>query len=351
MSARLLPHAQAVLWLNEGETVPAVAVRLRVTRQAVYTWLAHFPRRRPLAMAARLMPGPRSGRPRCVWLLRTWWTGNMALSHTKRLIHANSDGALMNKHTRKFVGKVIPYLPTCLLVPLLRRSPSLATSVQRRETILWSKYLGDLRVLIDLGNVIEASLLSGTYDTELARVFDQFVKPGHCCIDVGANVGAVTLHLAKLVGPQGHVVAVEPGPPYFERLGHNLELNPKIGDRVTPVKVGLADAPGTLHWQADPDAPYNAWMFDVKPWEAAGLGTPIPVETLDGLVERLCLPKVDFIKIDVETMELEVLRGGRRTLQGFRPVVLFETMEWARAYRQQVSGINLMPGHIFRGDE
>jgi hypothetical protein len=75
--------------------------------------------------------------------------------------------------------------------------------------------------------------------------------------------------------------------------------------------------------------------------EAAGLGTPTPVETLDGLVERLCLPKVDFIKIDVETMELEVLRGGRRTLQGFRPVVLFETMEWARAYRQQVSGINV----------
>jgi FkbM family methyltransferase len=247
----------------------------------------------------------------------------------------------MRKFVGKLIRKLIPHLPTRLLVLLLRRSPSLATSVRRRETIIWSKYLGDLRVLVDLGNVIEASLLSGTYDTELARGFDHFVKPGHCCIDVGANVGAVTLHLAKLVGSQGQVVAVEPGPPYFERLGHNLELNPKIGDRVTPVKVGLADAPGTLHWQADPNAPDNAWMFDVKPWEAAGPGTPIPVETLDGLVERLRLPKVDFIKIDVESMELEVLRGGRRTLQGFRPVVLFETMEWARAYRRQVSGIDV----------
>src|SRR5215471_6111379 len=108
----------------------------------------------------------------------------------------------MNQQMRKFVGKVIPYVPKCLLVPLLRRSSSLASSVRRTQTILWSKYLGDLRVLIDLGNVIEASLLSGTYDTELARVFSRFVKPGNCCIDVGANVGAVTLHVAKLVGPQ-----------------------------------------------------------------------------------------------------------------------------------------------------
>jgi len=247
----------------------------------------------------------------------------------------------MNQHIRKYVGKVIAYLPTCLLVPILRRRPSLASSIRRTQTILWSKYVGDLRVLIDLGNVIEASLLSGTYDTELARVFSQFVKPGNCCIDVGANVGMLTLHLAKLTGPQGHVVAVEPGPPYFERLVHNLELNPKISDHVTPVKIGLADAPGTLRWQADPDAPYNAWMFDVKPWECADPGTLIPVETLDGLVDRLRLSKVDFIKIDVETMELEVLRGGWRTLRYFRPIVLFETMEWARVYRQQVSGIDV----------
>src|SRR5262249_24992267 len=148
----------------------------------------------------------------------------------------------MRRFASKLARAVVPYLPTRLLVPVLRRYPALATLVRRRETIVWPKYLGDLSVQVDLGNVIEASLLSGTYDKDLERVFARFVRPGHCCIDVGANVGAVTLHLAKLAGPQGRVVAVEPGPPYFERLARNLELNPTIRERVAPVHAGLGEA-------------------------------------------------------------------------------------------------------------
>lgn len=64
--AHMLRRAQALLWLDEGETVPEVAARLRVTRQAVYKWVACFQTRRALEMAARLGPGKRSGRPRTV---------------------------------------------------------------------------------------------------------------------------------------------------------------------------------------------------------------------------------------------------------------------------------------------
>jgi transposase len=64
--AQLLRRAQALLWLDEGETVTEVATRLRVTRQAVYKWVGHFQRHSPLDIAARLAPGQRSGRPRTV---------------------------------------------------------------------------------------------------------------------------------------------------------------------------------------------------------------------------------------------------------------------------------------------
>jgi transposase len=64
--AQLLRRAQALLWLDEGETVAEVAARLRVTRQAVYKWVVHFQRRSTLDMATRLAPGKRSGRPRTV---------------------------------------------------------------------------------------------------------------------------------------------------------------------------------------------------------------------------------------------------------------------------------------------
>jgi transposase len=64
--AQLLRRAQALLWLDEGETVPEVAARLRVTRQAIYTGVTHFRMRRSLEIAARLAPGQRTGRPRTV---------------------------------------------------------------------------------------------------------------------------------------------------------------------------------------------------------------------------------------------------------------------------------------------
>jgi transposase len=64
--AQLLRRAQALLWLDEGETVAEVATRLRVTRQAVYTWVGRFRRHRTLDITARLAPGQRSGRPRTV---------------------------------------------------------------------------------------------------------------------------------------------------------------------------------------------------------------------------------------------------------------------------------------------
>jgi transposase len=64
--AHILRRAQALLWLDEGETVPEVAARLRVTRQAVYKWVARFQTHSALDMAARLGPGKRSGRPRTV---------------------------------------------------------------------------------------------------------------------------------------------------------------------------------------------------------------------------------------------------------------------------------------------
>ena len=64
--AQLLRRAQALLWLDEGETVTEVAARLRVTRQAVYKWVGHCQRHSTLDITTRLAPGKRSGRPRTV---------------------------------------------------------------------------------------------------------------------------------------------------------------------------------------------------------------------------------------------------------------------------------------------
>ena len=64
--AMALRRTQALLWLDGGESVQQVADRLRVSRQAVYTWLAHFQARQAFALQTRVAPGRHSGRPRTV---------------------------------------------------------------------------------------------------------------------------------------------------------------------------------------------------------------------------------------------------------------------------------------------
>lgn len=246
----------------------------------------------------------------------------------------------MKRLIGRLVRAVVPRLPNRLLIPLLRRHPYMAGYVRPGRAVVFSKYVGDLSVHVDLSNAIEAGMLNGSYEPELSRAFVRFVKPGGTCIDVGANVGAATLYLAKLVGPGGRVVAVEPGPPYCERLRRNIDLNPQLRDRIALVNGGVGAEPGTLRWQADPNAPYNAVLLDQKPWASDGTEVSVPVETLDHLVARLGLARVDFIKMDVESMELEVFRGARETLRVLRPAVVFESMEWARDYRRKVSGID-----------
>jgi transposase len=64
--ARQLRRAQALLWLDEGESVAEIADRLRLSRQVIYTWVSQFHARQGVDIAARVAPGARSGRPRTV---------------------------------------------------------------------------------------------------------------------------------------------------------------------------------------------------------------------------------------------------------------------------------------------
>jgi FkbM family methyltransferase len=228
------------------------------------------------------------------------------------------------------------YLPNSLLIKILKERPQLIHSLPEGFRVQGPFYLDDIWINVQRGNVIEEAMITGTYDPDTSRIIRHFVKPGNICIDVGANVGALTMLMAKLIGKSGHVFAFEPGPPYLKTLQVNLELNAFLESSVTVVNMGLSDRNGTLFWRPDPAHPYNAVVinpsgpnfFDENRDDVA-----VAITTLDEYFFQHDLLRLDFIKIDVESMELEVLRGGRGILSKFRPVVLFESMEWARQGR------------------
>ena len=215
---------------------------------------------------------------------------------------------------------VLPHLPDPLLVRLLLSRPYLLESLPKGTQFVYP--YRNLRAHVEVGNAIEEEIVKyGEYDTESCSTIRHFVKPGMVCIDVGANVGLLSMLMAQL---GASVYAFEPGPPYIKRMQANLRLNPQLASRVTIEQLGLADKSGTLFWASDPTASYNAALN-------ASTGVSVPVTTVDDYAKSMI--RLDFMKIDVESMELEVLKGAQATLRRLKPILYFETMEWARKFR------------------
>lgn len=227
----------------------------------------------------------------------------------------------MRQLVKNIVVGMLPRLPHSILIPLLKARRNLAYSLPKNMELIWPWYSGDAKVHINTGNAIEIWMFFD-YEHGIGAKFTDFVKPGDYCVDVGANIGAVTVMLAKSVGDKGKILAFEPGPPYMKRMQSNIALNPGMDRIVTVINEGLSDTPGDLTWTADEDHPWNAGMVEGM---MPGKGVKVPVTTLDTYFAEHPWPRLDFVKVDVESMELEVLRGASATLTKFKPTVIFET--------------------------
>jgi len=147
-------------------------------------------------------------------------------------------------------------------------------------------------------------------------LFQQVVKLGHVVLEVGANIGAHTLVLAQLVGPTGSVVAFEPQRIVYQTLCANLALNSIPNVHCYHAAVGKA--PGQMVVPAlDYSRDNNFAGLELGSYKD---GEIVPVLTIDSLNLRKC----NFLKIDVEGMEQEVLEGAVRSIAAHAPVLYVE---------------------------
>ena len=148
----------------------------------------------------------------------------------------------------------------------------------------------------------------------LAPVLEAALPPGGVFVDVGANVGVYTLWAARCVGPEGQVHAFEPVPGTRAWLERNVQLN--RFSNVTIIPNGLGERPGRLTLYCLPGASGLSSRY----LPSKENSVEVDVTTLDLYFDGRRAP--DLVKIDVEGMELEVLRGARRLLAGAQPPVL-----------------------------
>lgn len=229
--------------------------------------------------------------------------------------------SLVPNWTKKALRSVINAAPRSVTAAVVQRIPRLVPYLDERDVVinLSNQYFGNARMSLSRRFRVEAELLyRHAYDQKTLLYLMRIVHRGDSCIDVGANIGAITLSLAHRVGSGGRVLAYEPGPLLFQRLVRNVALS---GFRNIECKdAGLSDAPGRMYWRLETGINRGNAVLTTEPTE-----TMIPVVTLDSSVGESALTRVDFIKIDVEGMELRVILGGLGTIRKFKPTLLIET--------------------------
>ncbi len=145
---------------------------------------------------------------------------------------------------------------------------------------------------------------------------------GKVVYDIGAHAGAYSLFFSRRVGPAGAVVAFEPSPKTFALLRRNIEINGVSNVRALECALGRESTRRALY--VLPGMPSTASLAPEARTPFRLRSAVVAIEPLDVLAPRLDLPSPDFIKIDVEGMEAEVLAGATDTLRRWRPDVLVE---------------------------
>lgn len=132
-------------------------------------------------------------------------------------------------------------------------------------------------------------------------------------IDVGANIGAVTLEGATAVGSTGKIYSIEPHPRIFRYLQSNLILNRATHIQCHAVAIGAESSQGCLTDDRRDDM--NHLLGSSSPHSVA-----VPIRTLDEMFKDL--PACDLLKLDVEGREIECLRGAEKLLERCRNILV-----------------------------
>lgn len=162
-------------------------------------------------------------------------------------------------------------------------------------------------------------LLLGIYEEDLFKVLVEKLSKGKVFYDLGAHWGYFSILASKIVGNEGYVYGFEPMPQNFDRFSRNVEANGI--SNVSCCQMAVSDKKGKVNFSNSDDSYANTYIENDQT-------SSIEVETnsIDELMSTGFRPP-DFIKIDVEGAELDVLHGSANTIQTFRPVIHLSTHE------------------------
>lgn len=144
-----------------------------------------------------------------------------------------------------------------------------------------------------------------------------FIKEAMIVIDIGANMGEVSLNIANRVGETGKVYSFEPSSTNYNKCFQNMLLNEKLKNAIDLNFCALGDKSTSAFLEiADKN---NLGMNSIS-----DSGEKIEVRKLDDIVAEKNISKIDLIKLDVEGYELKVLKGAEQCIKKLHPALFIE---------------------------
>jgi FkbM family methyltransferase len=199
-----------------------------------------------------------------------------------------------------------------------QRAPT-AFSVQLTDDDAVPCTVGDVELLCDAADAaVTPGLRSGEYEPHLTAVFERHCVPGATVVDIGANLGYYSLLAARLVGPSGRVIALEPNSENCRLLLSSLRRSGLRNVQVLPVAADVHT--GWAYYSTHVGS--NGGLIDDGDLLARP-GVVVPTFRLDELVAG----PVGLLKMDVEGAEGRVVRGATRLIERDRPIVTTELKE------------------------
>lgn len=210
-----------------------------------------------------------------------------------------------------------------------------ARARRQREGALYQQHIRALGrpMYLDLDDegLSKTLALRGVHEPRSTALVRQELEPGMTVLDIGANMGYYVLLAADLIGPTGHIYAVEPVPSTYEILLKNLALN-QISN-VTSEAVALSAVAGEAEMQvtdkrnwAHIQHPHMKSERAKATFSGVRTSITIPTTTLDDFVEKHRIEAIHFIRMDVEGFETAVIQGGGRILAAYRPCKILMEM-------------------------
>jgi len=205
---------------------------------------------------------------------------------------------------------------------------------------------GDVQFNLDLRMPTQRSLFfSREYEGHNTKILKKFLKPDMTFIDVGSHIGYYSFLASKLVGKRGTVISFEPNEYNFNELARYIKDNKAINIRA--FQLALSNQESDANFFINPYNDGGHSLTEFVDYDLPYSSIKVRTITLDAFLQRnYPFLKIDFIKIDVEGHEIEVLKGMLKTLQKDKASIIVEFFNEIK--KERIKGLLTSRGYCCR---